>query len=57
MLPDPLDSALPAIVRRAAAHVVTDAIDPRLLRDSVWPIAERPDVVALDYDKARRGGR
>ena len=50
MLPDPLDSALPAIVRGAAAHVVTDAIDPRLLRDSVWPIAERPDVVALDYD-------
>ena len=79
MLPDPLDSAIPAIVRGA----VRVAPDPRLSPGYQWSAAERPHVIALapwrsatdglnpgchrlrakgsdsalDYDKARRGGR
>lgn len=47
MLPDPLDSALPAIVRGA----VRVAPDPRLSPGYEWPAAERPHVVALAYER------
>ena len=43
MLPDPLNAALPAIVRGA----VRVAPDPRLSPGYEWPAAERPHVVAL----------
>ena len=83
MLPDPLHSRLPAIVRGACFVVTRCPADPRLSPGYQWTAAERPHVVslapwrsatdglnpgchrlrakgsdsALDYDKARRGGR
>ena len=57
MLPDPLHNALPAIVRGACFVVTRCPADPRLSSGYQWTAAERPDVVAIDYDKAKRGGR
>lgn len=52
MLPDPLDSALPSIVRGA----VRVAPDPRLSAGYEWPAAERPHVVALAYERGITDG-
>ena len=47
MLPDPLDSALPTIVRSAAVRVEVCPPDPRLSPGYQWSITERPHVIAL----------
>ena len=56
MLPDPLHTTLPAIVRSACFVVTRCPADPRLSPGHAWPIAERPHTIALAFERSRTDG-